>query len=80
MLIIYIQSLENRISIDPLTGLNNRGQLHRYIAQENALFREGKKTYVMMINSGVPATVSGHAWSGPIMNCYLDKERMKGGR
>ena len=50
MLIIYIQTLENRISIDPLTGLNNRGQLHRYIAQENALFREGKKTYVMMID------------------------------
>ena len=50
MLIFYIQSLENRISIDPLTGLNNRGQLRRYIAQESSLFREGKKTYVMMID------------------------------
>lgn len=50
MLIFYIQSMENRISIDPLTGLNNRGQLRRYIAQENSLFREGRRTYVMMID------------------------------
>ena len=50
MLIFYIQSMESRISIDPLTGLNNRGQLRRYIAQENSLFREGKRTFVMMID------------------------------
>ena len=50
MIIFYIQMMESRISLDPLTGLNNRGQLHRYIAQSNSLFREGKNTYVMMID------------------------------
>ena len=50
MLVFYIQMLESRISIDPLTGLNNRGQLHRYIAQSTSLFREGRRTYVMMID------------------------------
>lgn len=42
--------MESRISIDPLTGLNNRGQLRRYTSQESSLFREGKRTYVMMID------------------------------
>ena len=50
MMIFYIQMLESRISLDPLTGLNNRGQLLRYIAQSTSLFREGKRTYVMMID------------------------------
>lgn len=50
MLIFYIQMIESRISIDPLTGLNNRGQLRRYTSQESSLFREGKRTYVMMID------------------------------
>lgn len=51
MLIFYIQSMESQISLDPLTGLNNRGQLQRYISQSNSLFREGKRTYVMMIDA-----------------------------
>lgn len=50
MIVFYIQMLESRISLDPLTGLNNRGQLQRYVAQSNSLFREGKRTYVMMID------------------------------
>ena len=50
MMVFYIQMLESRISLDPLTGLNNRGQLHRYVAQSSSLFREGKRTYVMMID------------------------------
>lgn len=32
MLIFYIQSIDQRISLDPLTGLNNRGQLRRYVS------------------------------------------------
>ena len=50
MLIFYIQSMESQISQDPLTKLNNRGQLHRYTLQENTLFREDLKTYVAMID------------------------------
>jgi len=50
MLIMYIQSMEKKISIDPLTGLNNRGQMARYISQEQNLRKEKSKTYVMMID------------------------------
>ncbi|WP_281086301.1 GGDEF domain-containing protein [Eubacterium ruminantium] len=50
MIIFYIQSMEARISTDPLTLLNNRGQLERYISQENNLRIEGRKNYVLMID------------------------------
>ena len=48
MLLIYIQSMETQISMDPLTKLNNRSQLMRYISQSSNLRIEGKKTYVVM--------------------------------
>ena len=50
MIIFYIQSIESQVSIDPLTGLNNRGQMQRYSQQESNLFREGLRTYVAMID------------------------------
>lgn len=50
MLLFYIDSIENRISIDPLTGLNNRGQLERYCAQRSNLHMEGRKTVVVMMD------------------------------
>ena len=50
MLIFYIQSMERQISIDPLTKLNNRGQLIRYISQKTNLFRYNYLTYVIMID------------------------------
>lgn len=50
MIIFYIQSIENQISVDPLTGLNNRGQMQRYASQESNLFREGLRTFVAMID------------------------------
>lgn len=50
MIIFYIQSMENQISVDPLTGLNNRGQLQRYASQESNLFRDGLRTFVAMID------------------------------
>lgn len=50
MIIFYIQSMENQISLDPLTGLNNRGQLLRYASQESSIRREGRKTYVYMVD------------------------------
>ena len=51
MLIFYIQSLESRISIDPPDRPQQPRTAPEYIAQENALFREGKRTYVMMIDA-----------------------------
>ncbi len=50
MLIFYIQSMERQISIDPLTGLNNRGQLMRYISQDSNIKREGTKTFAVMLD------------------------------
>ena len=47
MLIFYIQAMEKQISVDPLTGLNNRGQLSRYVSQ--GTHKDGT-TYVLMID------------------------------
>ena len=50
MLIFYINSMESQISTDPLTKLNNRGQLHRYVSQEGNLRMEDRDTYIVMID------------------------------
>ena len=50
MLVFYIQSMERQISMDPLTGLNNRGQLLRYISQKSSVHPEGRPTFVLMID------------------------------
>lgn len=50
MLIFYIQSMEGQISIDPLTRLNNRGQLLHYLTQESGGHRDGRLTYVIMLD------------------------------
>ena len=50
MIIFYIESMEDQISLDPLTKLNNRGQLRRYVSQESNLHREGMDTYLMMLD------------------------------
>ena len=50
MLVFYIQAIEQRISLDPLTGLNNRGQLNRYCAQQSNFHMEGKQTIVIMMD------------------------------
>ena len=50
MLIFYIQSIDQRISLDPLTGLNNRGQLRRYVSQSSNLHQEGRMTVVIMMD------------------------------
>jgi len=50
MLIFFIQSLNDQVSTDPLTKLNNRGQLTRYISQESNLKIDGRLTYVIMID------------------------------
>lgn len=50
MIMIYIQSIETQISIDPLTNLNNRTQFMRYVSQSSNLHMEGKTTYAVMID------------------------------
>ena len=50
MMVFYIHSMESQISTDPLTKLNNRGQLLRYVSQESSLWMEGRSTYVVMID------------------------------
>ena len=51
MLFFYIRSMNDMISLDPLTKINNRGQLLRYAAQENARHRDNMKTYVVMVDA-----------------------------
>ena len=50
MLVFFIQMMERQISVDPLTGLNNRSQLLRYVAQKNNTNMEERLTYVLMID------------------------------
>ena len=50
MIIFNILSMETSISIDPLTGLNNRGQLMRYISQKNAAAAEDRHMFVVMMD------------------------------
>ena len=50
MLIFYIQSTESLISLDPLTSLNNRGQLARYISVRSNICPENRLTFVIMMD------------------------------
>ena len=50
MLIFYIKSIDAQISKDPLTNLNNRGQLARYVAQGSNLLIDGRATFVVMMD------------------------------
>ena len=50
MIVFYINAMETQISTDPLTGLNNRGQLLHYALQKANLHREGRQTYVIMLD------------------------------
>ena len=50
MLLFYIRSINNQVSMDPLTGLNNRGQLMRYTAQKSNLYIENRQTVLVMMD------------------------------
>ena len=50
MLIFYIGSMKTQISTDPLTGLNNRGQLANYVAQKSNIHHENRLTIVIMLD------------------------------
>ncbi len=52
MIILFsLLTLEDQISIDPLTKLNNRGQLMRYAMQESSIHREDSRTFVVMLDA-----------------------------
>ena len=64
MTFFYIQSMEDRVSLDAMTGLNNRGQLMRYLSQPSNLHREGLRTYVIMADANAFKQINdtyGHA-------------------
>lgn len=50
MIVFYIQAMDGQISTDPLTKLNNRTQLKRYVSQSGNLHIEGKQDYVVMMD------------------------------
>ncbi len=50
MLVFYINSMETQISTDPLTQLNNRGQLLHFTSQKSNLHKEGRSTFVLMLD------------------------------
>ena len=51
MLHFFLHEMENQISIDSLTGLNNRGQLQRFVIQEENGRWSGASVFVMMIDA-----------------------------
>lgn len=64
LFLYYIQAMEDRVSLDPMTGLNNRGQLMRYVALPGNLRREGLRTYVIMADANAFKQINdtyGHA-------------------
>ena len=50
MIIFYIRSMETSISLDPLTGLNNRGQLIRFISQKSTSQMPDRHLFVIMMD------------------------------
>lgn len=50
IILFYIQSMAGLISRDPLTNLNNRSHLMRYISQRSNLHQEGRHTVVVMMD------------------------------
>lgn len=50
MVYVYIQNMKDQISTDPLTRLNNRTQLVKYVSQETGHHSEELRTYVVMVD------------------------------
>ena len=62
MLFFYIQSLQMLVSVDPLTKLNNRGQIDRYM--DRIQYSENEPCYVCMIDIDIFKKINdryGHA-------------------
>ena len=49
-LLVIFGGVEGQISIDPLTRLNNRRQLLHYLTQESGNHRDGRLSYVIMLD------------------------------
>lgn len=51
MIIIFNTiTTDNQISIDPLTGLNNRGRLMSFVAQHSSIHKEDMHSYVLIMD------------------------------
>lgn len=50
MVYTYIMSLDNMVSLDPLTNLNNRAQLKRYISSDMRPPESGEKIIIFMVD------------------------------
>ena len=50
MVYMYLASLDDLVSLDPLTSLNNRAQLNRYVYQELQRSSESDDHYVVMLD------------------------------
>ena len=64
MLTFYIFSVQDQVSLDPLTGLNNRGQLSRYLSQKSNIYMDNRRTVVAMMDIDKFKTINdtyGHA-------------------
>lgn len=82
MLTLYLQSIETQISLDPLTKLNNRVQLLRYVSQASNLHIEGRRTYVMMIDVNRFKSINdtyGHAEGDRALTIVADSLRQAAG-
>ena len=52
MIILFnLLTMESQISVDPLTKLNNRGELMRFALQGSSIHKERLKTYVIMVDA-----------------------------
>ena len=50
MVYMYIMSLDSMVSLDPLTNLNNRAQLRKYISNDLKISEHGEKIFLFMID------------------------------
>lgn len=78
MVIFYINAMETQISTDPLTGLNNRGQLVNYTLQKSNLRREGRLTFVIMLDINDFKSINdtyGHAEGDKALKLVADSLR-----
>ena len=51
MLLFYLNNTADQISVDPLTRLNNRNQLHHYLSQDAAHRANGLLEFVVMVDA-----------------------------
>ena len=51
MLLFYLNNTADQISVDPLTRLNNRNQLHHYLSQDAAHRPKGLREFVVMVDA-----------------------------